>query len=142
MPRNLFLDVHCDPCHRLACRQCVEELRAEGHLQAALAALAAGDPERLRRSPRRERFEREPDGGQVYVRPFKGKGSQHGTPPPALSDHQGRYRANPHGHRRPDGGWTWDLSCPHGHTKPVRNERIRAEFEAFPPGQETRRIAL
>jgi hypothetical protein len=141
MPRLLFLDIHCDPCHRLACGRCVEELRAEGRLEAAMLALAAGEPDRLRAAPRLARFERDPEGGPVGVRPFKGKGAWRPPHPPPFG-HQPGGRAFPRGHRRPDGGWTWDLRCPHGHTKTVRGERVRAEFEAFRPGQDTRRIAL
>jgi hypothetical protein len=118
MPRYLALDIHCAPCHRAA----------------------GGDPGRLRSAPRLAGFERHDD-GEIFVKPFKGKGPLRLPPPPPFG-HQQVGRAFPRGHRRPDGGWTWDLRCPEGHEKPVRHERIRAAFEAFPPGQDTWRIAL
>jgi hypothetical protein len=119
MPRNLFLDLHCGPCHRAA----------------------GGGPDRLRAAPRLARFERDPASGRIFVRPFKGKGAWSPPHPPPFG-HQPGGRAFPPGHRRPDGGWTWDLSCPEGHTKPVQHERIAAAFEVFPPGQDTWRIPL
>jgi hypothetical protein len=119
MPRYLFLDIHCEPCHRAA----------------------GGDSQRLRSAPRRARFSRHPDGGPISPEPFAGKGPWRPPHPPPWG-HQPGGRAFPHGHRRPDGGWTWDLSCPEGHDKPVQNERIAAAFEAFPPGQDTWRIAI
>jgi hypothetical protein len=141
MPRLLYLHIHCDPCHRLACQECVRELRAEGRLDEARAGLAAGDPDRLRSAPRRARFAVDPADGVMYVLPFKGKGPVRLPLPPPFG-HQPVGRAFPRGHRRPDGGWTWDLTCPHGHPKPIQSWRIRAAFEAFPPGQDTWRIPL
>jgi hypothetical protein len=119
MPRALFLDIHCDPCHRAA----------------------GGDPEWLRAAPRLARFSRDPAGGPVYAEPFKGKGPWRPPHPPPFG-HQPGGRAFPRCHKRPDGGWTWDLSCPDGHYKPIQEGRIVAAFEAFPPGQDTWRISL
>jgi hypothetical protein len=141
MPRALFLDVHCDPCHRLACRQCVEELRAEGRLGHARAQLAAGGDRRLREAPRRARFWCHSDTGEVGVEAFAAQGTTDGPSPPPFG-HQPGGRAFPHGHRRPDGGWTWDLSCSHGHPRHVQHERVIAAFKSFPPGQDTWRIPL
>jgi hypothetical protein len=45
-------------------------------------------------------------------------------------------------HQRPDGGMTWQLICPHGHYKPIQDERIAAAFDAFPPGTERMRVPL
>jgi hypothetical protein len=46
-------------------------------------------------------------------------------------------------HRRPDGGVTWQLPrCPQGHNRPVRDERLIAEFEHFPAGQTDHRVYL
>jgi hypothetical protein len=118
MPRLLFLDIHCDPCHRAA----------------------GGGPDRLRSTPRRARFSRDPN-GQICVEPFAAKGPWRPPHPPPFG-HQPGGRAFPASHRRDDGGRTWDLSCPRGHDKPIRHERIVAAFEAFPPGLETWRIAL
>lgn len=118
MPRYLALDIHCNPCHRAA----------------------GGDPDRLRSAPRLARFMRDGD-GVIFVEPFAGKGPWRPPFPPPFG-HQPGGRAFPRGHQRPDGGWTWDLSCPGGHNKPIQHERIRAAFEAFPPGQDTWRIAL
>jgi hypothetical protein len=113
MARTLWLDIDCGACER------------------------AGDPD----PPRLARFWRDSD-GRVGVEPFTPKGPRPGRePPPALAGPQG-HRAFPVVHRRPDGGETWQLDCPHGHHKPISHERVRAAFEAFPPGQDHRRIAL
>jgi hypothetical protein len=46
-------------------------------------------------------------------------------------------------HQRPDGGMTWQLPrCPQGHYRPVRHERLVAEFERFPAGQNDVRVCL
>jgi hypothetical protein len=46
-------------------------------------------------------------------------------------------------HERPDGGVTWRLPrCPQGHNRPVRHERLVAEFERFPAGQNDVRVCL
>ena len=43
----------------------------------------------------------------------------------------------------PDGGATWQLPrCPHGHYRPVRHERLVAEFEHFPAGRNDVRVCL
>jgi len=45
--------------------------------------------------------------------------------------------------QRPDGGVTWQLPrCPQGHYKPIRDERIAAAFDAFPPGTKRMRVLL
>jgi hypothetical protein len=118
VPSYLLLDVYCDTCHRDA----------------------GGDPGQLRSAPRLARFERDMAGGPIAVRPFAGKGPWREPFPPRIGP-QGR-RAFPPVHRRPDGGWTWQLRCPHGHYRPVQHERIRAAFEAFPPGRDTWRVPL
>jgi hypothetical protein len=117
--RHLFLDIHCGPCHRAL----------------------GGDPSQLRSAPRLARFWREASGGPVGAEPFAAKGGRRLPAPPPFG-HQEGGRAFPPGHRRPNGGWTWDLSCPNGHNKPIQHERVRAAFEAFPPGQDTWRIPL
>lgn len=124
MPRYLVLDLHCDPCRRLDCRQCVEALRTKGRLEEALAVLASGDPDWLRSAPRLARFVRAVEGGPIGAQPFNYKGQQ----------------VIPYRHVRPDGGVTWRMLCPHGHDKPIREERIVAEFKTlFASGQESRR---
>jgi hypothetical protein len=112
MPR-LTLDIFCAPCER------------------------AGDPE----PPRLARLVQVD--GEVYAEPYTSKGPDpvHG-PPPAFSTSQGRARAYPRFHRRPDGGSTWDLPCGQGHDKQIQEWRILAVFEAFPPGQTYLRISL
>jgi hypothetical protein len=46
-------------------------------------------------------------------------------------------------HQRPDGGVTWKLPrCPHGHERPVRQERLVAEFGRIPAGQNDVRVCL
>jgi hypothetical protein len=72
MPRYLFLDIHCAPCHR-----------ADG-----------GDPDRLRFAPRLARFSRHPDGGPINLEPFKGKGPWRPPHPPPFG-HQPGGRAFP-----------------------------------------------
>jgi hypothetical protein len=92
---------------------------------------AAGEDHRL------ARFWRDADGA-VGAEPFSDKGpwrKPYGLGPQPRR----RWPAN---HKRPDGGQTWDLRCPKGHTKPIQHQRIVAAFEAFPPGLETWRIAL
>jgi hypothetical protein len=76
--------------------------------------------------PRLARFARLADGGPVEVRRFKYKGQL----------------VHPYPHRRPDGGVTWQLLCPHGHNRPVRHERVVAALDAIPPGTGSIRIAL
>jgi len=46
-------------------------------------------------------------------------------------------------HQRPDGGVTWKMPhCPQGHYRPVRLERLVAEFERIPAGQNDVRVCL
>lgn len=46
-------------------------------------------------------------------------------------------------HQRPDGGVTWQLSrCPQGHNRPVRHERLVAEFERIPADRNDVRVCL
>ena len=46
-------------------------------------------------------------------------------------------------HKRPDGGVTWQMPrCPQGHNRPVRHERLVAEFEHFRTGQNDLRVCL
>jgi hypothetical protein len=46
-------------------------------------------------------------------------------------------------HQRPDGGVTWQMPhCPQGHNRPVRQERLVAEFERIPAGQNDVRVCL
>lgn len=116
MRRYLFLDIHCAPCHRAA----------------------GGDPNRLRSAPRLARFWRDAAGGPVGVEPYSDKGPW--RKPYGLGPQP--HRRYPASHRRPDGGCTWNLSCSEGHDKPIQHERILAAFEAFPPGEDTLRIAL
>jgi hypothetical protein len=92
----------------------------------------AGEDNRL------ARFWREARGGPVGAEPFSDKGPW--RPPYGLGPQP--HRRFPASHQRPDGGTTWDLSCPKGHTKPIKHERIVAAFEAFPPGTDTLRRAL
>src|SRR5215218_6107908 len=80
-----------------------------------------GDPN----PPRLVRFERTSD-GRVEVKPFTAN----------------RQKVIPYPHRRPDGGWTWQLVCPQGHDRPVRHERVLAALDAFPPDQDSFRIPL
>jgi hypothetical protein len=75
--------------------------------------------------PRLGRFVRDASGG-IRIQTFTHKGMQ------AISVRR----------QRPDGGMTWQLICPHGHNKPIRDERIAAAFDAFPPGTERMRVAL
>lgn len=82
----------------------------------------AGDPN----PPRLARFARPAAGGRVEVQAFSFKG----------------HEVIPRPHRRPDGGVTWRLGCPHGHYKPIREERIIAALDAIPLGQERARISL
>jgi hypothetical protein len=126
MPRYLVLDLHCDPCRRLDCRQCVEALRTRGRLDEALAQLADDDPDRLRSVPRLARFARLASGGPLEVKPFRYKGR------PVI----------PYPHQRPDGGVTWQLRCQHGHNTPMREERITAELDAIPPGKDSIRRSV
>ena len=83
------------------------------------------------------RFWRDEDGA-VGAEPYSVKGPW--RKPYGLGPQPNR--RFPPNHRRPDGGTTWDLSCPEGHDKPVQHKRIVAAFEAFPPGTDTMRIAL
>jgi hypothetical protein len=55
------------------------------------------------------------DGEPINVRPVKRKGE----------------KVIPRPHERPDGGITWQLVCPRGHNRPLRNERIVAAFAAM-----------
>lgn len=111
MPRSLFLDIHCAPCHQAT----------------------GGAPDRLRDAPRLARFWHRLDTAEIGVEPFAAKGGRRLPAPPPFG-HQEGGRAFPAGHRRPDGGWTWDLRCPKGHNKPIQHEKIRAAFGAFPTG--------
>jgi hypothetical protein len=81
-----------------------------------------GDPN----PPRLARFARLADGGPLEVKPFTVKGQ------PVI----------PYPHVRPDGGVTWQLVCPQGHDKPVREERIIAVLDAIPADKESVRISL
>jgi hypothetical protein len=72
--------------------------------------------------PRLARFVRDASGGEVGVQAFTWNGE------PVV----------PYCHVRPDGGRTWRTRCPHGHDKPIAEERIIAAFlNAFPPGTES-----
>lgn len=92
----------------------------------------AGEENRL------ARFWRETEDGPVGSEPYSAKGPW--RKPYGLGPQPNR--TWPARHRRPDGGWTYDLRCPMGHYKAIQHERIVAAFEAFLPGQETWRIAL
>jgi hypothetical protein len=91
------------------------------HCQPCRPGWRDGDPHP---PPRLGRFVR--DAAGIRIQTFKHKGMQ------AIFARR----------QRPDGGWTWQLSCPHGHNKPIRDERIAAAFDAFPPGTERMRVAL
>jgi hypothetical protein len=84
------------------------------------------------------RFWRAAEGGPVGAEPYSDKGPW--REPYGLGPQPNR--RFPPNHRRPDGGLTWDLSCPRGHNKPIQHERLEAAFAAFPPGRDTWRIAL
>jgi hypothetical protein len=104
--QHLFLDIHCAPCHQAA----------------------GGDPDQLRSAPRRARFWRDASGGPVGAEPFSDK--RPWRKPYGLGPQP--HRRFPASHQRPDGGCTWDLSCPKGHTKPIQHEHIVAAFHRTP----------
>jgi hypothetical protein len=82
-----------------------------------------GDPDL---PPRLARFARLAAGGPLEVKPFTVKGQQ----------------VIPYPHQRPDGGVTWQLVCPQGHDKPIREDRIIAALDAVPPAKDSVRISL
>lgn len=81
-----------------------------------------GDPN----PPRLARFARLAAGGPIKAQTFTYEGQ------PVI----------PLPRQRPGGGVTWQLVCPHGHNKPIRDERIAVAFDAFQPGTESMRVAL
>ena len=95
----------------------------------------AGDPH----PPVLARFEQFPD-GQVEPAPTQASGA-------IRRASRGEARLYPWmlpvPHQRPDGGVTWQLPrCPQSHNRPVRQERLIAEFERIPAGRNDVRICL
>jgi hypothetical protein len=89
----------------------------------------AGDPN----PPVLARFAQYPD-GRIELQPYRANRAMRHTLYPWMLATQ---------HQRPDGGVTWRLPrCPQGHNRPVREERLVAEFERFPAGQSDVRVCL
>jgi hypothetical protein len=86
----------------------------------------ATDPYQPQRAPRLARFVRDARGGPIGFQPFTVEGQ----------------KAGPYPRQRPDGGVTWQLLCPQGHNRPVKQERLVAAFEVFPAGQDSMLIAI